>query len=154
MLDNCQNHPNLRERRGKFQDDGVQYQRKEKVLVTQSFPTLQPHDLQPARLLSPWDSPDQNTGVGSHSLLQGIFLTQGSNPGLLHCGQILYHQSHQEEQISKYKSIEKILGRLIKVLIFFPAKLFFLLMLFKDKGCYIMRSQICENMPKSIFFVL
>ena len=36
-----------------------------------------------------------NTGVGSHSLLQGIFLTQGSNLGLLHRRQILYHLSHQ-----------------------------------------------------------
>ena len=37
----------------------------------------------------------KNTGVGCHFLLQGIFLTQGSNPGLLHCRQILYHLSHQ-----------------------------------------------------------
>ena len=36
----------------------------------------------------------KNTGVGCHFLLQGIFLTQGSNPGLLHCRQILYHLSH------------------------------------------------------------
>ena len=41
------------------------------------------------------DSPDKNTGVGSHSLLWGIFPTQGSNPTLLHCRQILYHLSHQ-----------------------------------------------------------
>ena len=41
------------------------------------------------------DSPGKNTGVGSHSLLQGIFPTRGSNPGLLHCRQILYHLSHQ-----------------------------------------------------------
>ena len=41
------------------------------------------------------DSPGKNTGVGCHPLLQGIFLTQGSNPGLLHCGQILYRLSHQ-----------------------------------------------------------
>ena len=39
--------------------------------------------------------PGKNTGVGSHSLLQGIFPTQGSNLGLLHCRQILYHLSHQ-----------------------------------------------------------
>ena len=39
---------------------------------------------------SPWNSPGQNTGVGSLSLLQGVFLTQGLNPGLLHCRQILY----------------------------------------------------------------
>ena len=41
------------------------------------------------------DSPGQNTEVGSHSLLQAIFPTQGSNPGLLHCRQILYQLSHQ-----------------------------------------------------------
>ena len=41
------------------------------------------------------DSPGKNTGVGFHVLLQGIFPTQGSNQGLLHCRQILYHPSHQ-----------------------------------------------------------
>ena len=46
--------------------------------------SLQPHGLQPAGLLYPWDSPSQNTGVGCHSLLQGIFPTQGPNPHLLH----------------------------------------------------------------------
>ena len=43
-------------------------------------------------LLWPWDSLGKNTGVGCHALLQGIFLTQGLNPGLLHCRQILYHR--------------------------------------------------------------
>ena len=52
--------------------------------------SLQPRGLQPARLLCPWDSPDQNTGVGCHFLLQGVFLTQGLSPGLLRCRQILY----------------------------------------------------------------
>ena len=52
--------------------------------------SLRPNGLYPARLLCPWDSPGKNTGVGCHALLQGIFLTQGSNPGLLHCRQILY----------------------------------------------------------------
>ena len=46
-------------------------------------------------LYSPWNSLGQNTGVGSRSLLQGIFPTQGSNPGLPHCRQILYRLSHQ-----------------------------------------------------------
>ena len=46
--------------------------------------------LRPHGLSSPWNSPGQNTGVGSLSLLQGIFPTQGWNPGLLHCRQILY----------------------------------------------------------------
>ena len=51
--------------------------------------------LQPQRLYSPWNSPGQNTGVGSHSLLQGICPTQGSNPGLPHCRRILYQLSCQ-----------------------------------------------------------
>ena len=38
----------------------------------------------------PWDSPGKNTGVGYHFLLQGIFQTQGSNPGLLYWRQTLY----------------------------------------------------------------
>ena len=41
------------------------------------------------------NSPGKNTGVGCHTLLQGIFLTQGLNPGLPHCRQILYCLSHQ-----------------------------------------------------------
>ena len=44
---------------------------------------------------SPWNSPAQNTGMGSLSLLQGIFPTQGSNPGLPHCRRILYQLSHK-----------------------------------------------------------
>ena len=46
--------------------------------------------LRPHGLYNPWNSPGQNTGVGSLSLLQGIFLTQESNQGLLHCRWILY----------------------------------------------------------------
>ena len=51
--------------------------------------------LRPNGLYSPWNSPGQSTRVSSCSLLQGIFSTQGSNPGLLHCRQILYQLSHQ-----------------------------------------------------------
>ena len=51
--------------------------------------------LQPHGLHSPWNSPGQNTGVGSLSLLQGIFPTKGSNPGLPHCRRILYQLSHK-----------------------------------------------------------
>ena len=57
--------------------------------------SLWPHGLYLTRLLCPWDYPSKNTGVGCHSFLQGIFPTQGSNSGLLHCRQILYHLSHQ-----------------------------------------------------------
>ena len=52
--------------------------------------------LWPHGLCSSWNSPGHNTGVGSLSLLQGIFPTQGLNPGLPHCRQILYQLSHQE----------------------------------------------------------
>ena len=51
--------------------------------------------LQPCGLYSPWNSPGQNTGAGSLSLLQGIFPTQGSNPGLPHGRWILYQLSQQ-----------------------------------------------------------
>ena len=51
--------------------------------------------LRPHGLSLPWNSPGQNTGVGNRSLLQGIFPTQGLNPGLLHCRWIPYQLSHQ-----------------------------------------------------------
>ena len=63
------------------------------IITCQSCPTL--CNPMSTSFLFPWNSPGKNTGMGSHSLLQGIFLTQGSNPGLLHCRQILYHLSHQ-----------------------------------------------------------
>ena len=55
--------------------------------------------LRPHALYSPWNSPGQNTGVGSLSLLQGIFPTQGWNPGLPHHRWILYQLSHQGSPI-------------------------------------------------------
>ena len=51
--------------------------------------------LRPHVLYSPRNSPDQSTGVGSLSLLQGILSTQGSNPGLPHCRRSLYQLSHK-----------------------------------------------------------
>ena len=56
------------------------------AIVTESenlshFDSLQPYGLQPAWLLCPWSSLGKNAGMGCHSLLQGIFPTQGSNPG-------------------------------------------------------------------------
>ena len=55
--------------------------------------SLRPDGLQPVRFLCLWDPLGKNTGVGFHSLLQGIFPTQGLNQDLPHCGQILYHLS-------------------------------------------------------------
>ena len=57
--------------------------------------SLQSHGLQPTRLLCPWDSPGKNTGVGSHSLVQRVFPTQGLNLGLLHCRQTLYRATRE-----------------------------------------------------------
>ena len=53
------------------------------------------HSLRPHGLRSPWNAPGQNTGMGSLSLLQGIFPTQGLNPGLPHCRGNLYQLNHQ-----------------------------------------------------------
>ena len=87
---------------------------KVKVLVAQSCPTLcNPINCSPpARLLCPWNFPGKNTGVGGHSLLQEIFLTQGLNLGLLHCRQILYCLSHQgsQKEKNKYRILTHIYG--------------------------------------------
>ena len=68
------------------------------MLVTQLCLNLcDPKDCSPpgSSVLSPWDFPGKDTGVGCHFLLQGIFSTQGSNPGFLHCRQILYRLSYR-----------------------------------------------------------
>ena len=58
--------------------------------------------LQPCGLYSLWNSPGHNTGVGRLPLLQGIFPTQGSNPGLPHCRWILYQLSHRGSPCAEY----------------------------------------------------
>ena len=69
-------------------------------LVSQLRPTLcDTMDCSPPGSSVHRDSPGKNTGVGCHALLQGIFPTQGSNPGLLRCRQILYHLSHQGSSV-------------------------------------------------------
>ena len=61
-------------------------------LITESCSALLgPQGLEPTRLLSPWDFPGKNTEVGCHSVLQGIFPTQGWNLHLLYYRQVLYH---------------------------------------------------------------
>ena len=65
-------------------------------LVAQSCPALcDPMDCNPPGSSVHVDSSEKNTGVGCHALLPGIFSTQGSNPGLLHCRRSLYHLNHQ-----------------------------------------------------------
>ena len=74
--------------------------------------SLWPHGLWPTRLLCPWNFPGKSTGVGCHFLLQGIFQTQGSNLGLLHCRQVLYHLSYQGSQVRTALSTSYILSHL------------------------------------------
>ena len=73
---------------------GLLQERGKKVEEVSESSSVMSDSLQPHELYSPWNSPGQNTGVGSLCLLQGIFPTQGSNPDLLHYRQILYQLSH------------------------------------------------------------
>ena len=66
--------------------------------------------------LCPLHSPGKNTGVGCHSLFQGIFPTQGSNLGFLHCRQILYHLSHQGSPTHRIKLIKMKLTKIKSIL--------------------------------------
>ena len=66
-----------------------------KQLVKVKSCSIMSNSLKPHGPYSQWNSPGQNTGVGSLSFLQGIFPTQASNPGLPHCRRILYQLSHK-----------------------------------------------------------
>ena len=76
---------------------------------------IMPISFPPHGRYSPWNSPGQNTGVGSQSLLQGIFPTQESNQGLLHCGWILYQLSHQGSLIIGHKKDKEEGGQTKKI---------------------------------------
>ena len=91
-------------------------ERKVKVLVDQSHPTLcNAMDCSPSGSSVHGDSPGKNTTrVGCHALLQGIFPIQGLDPGLLHCRQILYHLSHQGSPC--YMNITSIKNLLMNIL--------------------------------------
>ena len=65
------------------------------ALVLSWFGLSVTHTLYPTRLLYTWDSPGKDIGVACHIHLQGIFLTHGLNPGLLHCRWILYRLSNK-----------------------------------------------------------
>ena len=87
--------------------DDHQYEKYTQLIWVQFRPKIQPFSpseresfsrVRPHGLYSLQTSPDGNTGLGRHFLLQGILLTQGPNPGLLHCGQMLYHRASWESQ--------------------------------------------------------
>ena len=65
------------------------------IYCERESPSVVSNYLQPHGLYSPWNSPGQNTGIGSCFLLPGIFPTQGSNRGLPHCRRILYQLNHE-----------------------------------------------------------
>ena len=65
------------------------------IWVSEWSSSVMSNCLRPHGLLCPWNFPGKSTRVGCRFLLQGIFLTQGSNPGLPHCRQMLYHLNHQ-----------------------------------------------------------
>ena len=107
---------------GKFAFDGMAVLYKYPVLdcvcsFTQSCLTLRSHELQPARLLCPWDFPGKNTGVGCHFILQGIFPTQALNPLLLHW---------QEDSLPLHHPRSPVLGYLCRKTWLFNNKLKFL----------------------------
>ena len=85
-------------------------------LVTQLCPTIcDTMDCGPQGFPAYGDSPGKNNGVGSLSLLQGIFPTQGSNPGLQHYRRILHHLSHQTYWPRNQTGVSCIAGRFLKI---------------------------------------
>ena len=89
------------------------------VSISQSCLTL----CHPMDWALPWNSPGKNTGVGCHSFLQGIFSTQGSNLGVLHCRQLLSHLSHQGSPRFYCSSQNGIMQCLLIFSIFLPLEL-------------------------------
>ena len=80
-------------------------------LVAQACLTLcDPMDCSPPGSSVHGDSPGKNTEVSFHALLQGIFPTQGLNPGLPHCRQIFYHLSHYGSPESPEILVKEIVG--------------------------------------------
>ena len=93
------------------------------------------NSLKPHGLYSPWNSPGQNTRVGSLCLLLGIFPTQGSNPGLPHCRQIIYQLSHKGSQIFYISSDNKCIKSRINMVFYLAKDLEFIWGSGHGKGC-------------------
>ena len=89
------------------QEPPLQYSLWEWKSLSCAWLIVTPWTIEPTRLLCPWNSPGMHTGMSSHSLLQGIFPTQGLNPGVLQCRQILHHLSHQGSPDTLFTSVVK-----------------------------------------------
>ena len=114
----------------------------------------------PARVLCPWNSPDKNTGVSSRFLLQGIFLTQESNLGLLQCKQIPYHLN-QGSPVLLYSYLNNVIchstwhmeigieilqwGKLIQCLYENQIKLVILYFVFSPSYCPVVHHFLCYS---------
>ena len=134
--------------------------------MAQLYPTL----CDPSRFLCPCNSLNKNTGVGYHALLQGIFPTQVSNPGLLHCMWTLYHLSHRgspKEPVAspplQGTSVSQVTGRILTMIVTRMASLIWIssLIIHNDLtlslssffGIYLSLSCLCHHLFLSFLTV-
>ena len=97
-----------------------QWKKSESITCSVKSNSLWPHGLQPTRLLFPWNSPGKNTGVGSQSLLPGIFPTQRSNPGLCITGRFFTIWATREV-VSKFQLYNTVLTTIVTMLYLRPS---------------------------------
>ena len=96
----------------------------------------------------PWDSPSKNTRVGCHFLIQGIFLTHGSNPSLPYSRQILYHRTASEAMFSTSRKISSVMLQPITLLMHLISKNLSRLSSFKSKSSAV---SILQTKYQSLF---
>ena len=101
-----------------------------------------------ARFFCPWDSPSKNTRVGCHFLIQGIFLTHGSNPSLPYSRQILYHRTAFEAMLSTSSKISSVMLQPIRLLMHLISKNLSRLSSFKSKSSAV---SILQTKYQSLF---
>ena len=101
-----------------------------------------------ARFFCPWDSPSKNTRVGCHFLIQGIFLTHGSNPSLPYSRQILYHGTAFEAMFSTSSKISSVMLQPIRLLMHLISKNLSRLSSFKSKSSAV---SILQTKYQSLF---
>ena len=131
--------------RGSQEDFPIQMVKSESESCSVMSDFCDPMDCSPTRLLCPWDSLGKNTGMGCHFRLQGIFPTQGLNPGLPHCRWILCQLSHKgssECAASINTHCKTINEHYFHILCFFPKSKSPLQLLLISKNRYQSRSSV------------